>query len=368
MKQLIAYLLDHAIIDFSGDLTLDMVRDFLRDDDSPEGRKLLGKLVEDRGVDDMVVTLGRLSAGLPAHRDQRRRRPRADPALQRELSGPADGRRPDRPARCRRAARSRRAAAGCSDAVRHDPVPRGPAAPLQPGHLDSRAGTASGRRPISEFAIVFDDYPDPDTFGSDTLLLTTGFYWVPGAYRVDLMRADRRHDDRGAGSPATSATPSTWRRPAVAGGVRDRPTPPAVPDRRSRRRARPDPHAPFGRGAGDVRDPLQRRGLPPVGPGTAAVACTAPAGGLSLCAEEAWDALVDVPSRQEVGCGWCGPATPPAATCSASCCLRLPDGAPPSHRGRPPEPARRSPLGPRPAPRPVAAWIDAGANALRARS
>ena len=52
MKQLIAYLLDHAIIDFSGDLTLDMVRDFLREDDSPEGRKLLGKLVEDRGVDD----------------------------------------------------------------------------------------------------------------------------------------------------------------------------------------------------------------------------------------------------------------------------------------------------------------------------
>ena len=57
MKQLIAYLLDHAILDFSGDLTLDMVRDFLREDDSAEGRKLLAKLVEDRGVDDMLVTL-----------------------------------------------------------------------------------------------------------------------------------------------------------------------------------------------------------------------------------------------------------------------------------------------------------------------
>ena len=57
MKQLIAYLLDHAILDFSGDLSLDMVRDFLRDDDGPEGRKLLSKLVEDRGVDDMLVTL-----------------------------------------------------------------------------------------------------------------------------------------------------------------------------------------------------------------------------------------------------------------------------------------------------------------------
>jgi hypothetical protein len=57
VKQLIAYLLDHAILDFSGDLTLDMVRDFLREDDSVEGRKLLAKLVEDRGVDDMLVTL-----------------------------------------------------------------------------------------------------------------------------------------------------------------------------------------------------------------------------------------------------------------------------------------------------------------------
>lgn len=57
MKQLIAYLLEHAMLDFSGDLTLDMVRDFLRDDDSREGRALLAKLVEDRGVDDMVVTL-----------------------------------------------------------------------------------------------------------------------------------------------------------------------------------------------------------------------------------------------------------------------------------------------------------------------
>jgi hypothetical protein len=57
VKQLIAYLLDHAILDFSGDLTLDMVRDFLRDDESPEGRRLLAKLVEDRGVDDMIVTL-----------------------------------------------------------------------------------------------------------------------------------------------------------------------------------------------------------------------------------------------------------------------------------------------------------------------
>lgn len=57
MKQLIAFLLDHAMLDFSGDLTIDMVKDFLRDDDSREGRALLTKLMKDGGVEDMIVTL-----------------------------------------------------------------------------------------------------------------------------------------------------------------------------------------------------------------------------------------------------------------------------------------------------------------------
>jgi hypothetical protein len=57
VNQLIAFLLDHAMLDFSGDLSLDMVKDFLRGDDSPEARALLAKLVQERGVEDMVVTL-----------------------------------------------------------------------------------------------------------------------------------------------------------------------------------------------------------------------------------------------------------------------------------------------------------------------
>jgi hypothetical protein len=57
VKQLIQYLLENLILDFQGDLTLDMVRDFLRDDESREGRALLSKLVEDRGVSDMMITL-----------------------------------------------------------------------------------------------------------------------------------------------------------------------------------------------------------------------------------------------------------------------------------------------------------------------
>jgi hypothetical protein len=57
VKQLIAYLLQNMILDFQGDLTLEMVRDFLREDDSREARALLTKLVADRGVSDMMVTL-----------------------------------------------------------------------------------------------------------------------------------------------------------------------------------------------------------------------------------------------------------------------------------------------------------------------
>jgi len=57
VHQLIAFLLDHAMLDFSGDLSVDMVKDFLRDDDSRESRALLAKLMKDGGVEDMVVTL-----------------------------------------------------------------------------------------------------------------------------------------------------------------------------------------------------------------------------------------------------------------------------------------------------------------------
>jgi len=57
VKALIAYLLDNLILDFKGDLTLEMVRDFLREDESREARALLSKLVEDRGVSDMMITL-----------------------------------------------------------------------------------------------------------------------------------------------------------------------------------------------------------------------------------------------------------------------------------------------------------------------
>ena len=50
MKNLIAYLRENLILDFQGDLTMEMIRDFLKDDDSRETRTLLAKMVEERGV------------------------------------------------------------------------------------------------------------------------------------------------------------------------------------------------------------------------------------------------------------------------------------------------------------------------------
>jgi len=57
LNRLIAYLLDNIILDFQGDLTLEMVRDFLREDNSRDARTVLGKLVEDRGVSDMLIVV-----------------------------------------------------------------------------------------------------------------------------------------------------------------------------------------------------------------------------------------------------------------------------------------------------------------------
>jgi hypothetical protein len=57
LDQLVAYLLENLILDFQGDLTLDMVRDFLREDDSREAKTLLAKLVEDRGVSEMMICI-----------------------------------------------------------------------------------------------------------------------------------------------------------------------------------------------------------------------------------------------------------------------------------------------------------------------
>jgi hypothetical protein len=57
VKELIKYLLDNLYLDFQGEITLETVRGFLREDDGREARQLLSKLIEEKGVDDMLITL-----------------------------------------------------------------------------------------------------------------------------------------------------------------------------------------------------------------------------------------------------------------------------------------------------------------------
>lgn len=70
MKELARFLLENAQLDFSGDITIEQIRQFLRDDDTRESRQLLAKLIEDKGVDDMLVTVADclkefIPAGIP---------------------------------------------------------------------------------------------------------------------------------------------------------------------------------------------------------------------------------------------------------------------------------------------------------------
>jgi hypothetical protein len=57
MKELVRYLLENMYVDFQGEISIDQVRGFLRSDDSREARQLLQKLIEDKGIDELLITL-----------------------------------------------------------------------------------------------------------------------------------------------------------------------------------------------------------------------------------------------------------------------------------------------------------------------
>ena len=57
MQELVRYLLENLYLDFQGDISVERVRGFLREDDSKEARQLLARLIEENGVDDMLLTL-----------------------------------------------------------------------------------------------------------------------------------------------------------------------------------------------------------------------------------------------------------------------------------------------------------------------
>ena len=57
MKELIRYLIQHMYLDFQGDISLESIRGYLRDDESREARQLLSKIIEEKGIDDLLITL-----------------------------------------------------------------------------------------------------------------------------------------------------------------------------------------------------------------------------------------------------------------------------------------------------------------------
>lgn len=57
MRELVRYLLENAVIDFQGEITMEKVRELLREEDSREARSLLSKLIDDKGVDEFLVTI-----------------------------------------------------------------------------------------------------------------------------------------------------------------------------------------------------------------------------------------------------------------------------------------------------------------------
>jgi hypothetical protein len=57
VKELVRYLIENLYLDFQGEITVETVRGFLREDDSREARQLLAKIIEENGVDDLLITL-----------------------------------------------------------------------------------------------------------------------------------------------------------------------------------------------------------------------------------------------------------------------------------------------------------------------
>lgn len=57
MKELARYLFENLYFDFQGDISLEKVRELLREEDSKEARALLAKIIEEQGVDDVLITM-----------------------------------------------------------------------------------------------------------------------------------------------------------------------------------------------------------------------------------------------------------------------------------------------------------------------
>jgi hypothetical protein len=56
LNELAQYLIENIILDFEGDVTTETVRAYLRKDDGPQARALLQRIIEEKGIDELLLT------------------------------------------------------------------------------------------------------------------------------------------------------------------------------------------------------------------------------------------------------------------------------------------------------------------------
>jgi Bacterial Ig-like domain len=219
----------------------------------------------------------------------------------------------------------------------------------------SPPGNAVGVPTDVVIAVTFSDYPDPDTVGEPSMLLTTGVFRLPESYRVDL--ADKAVTMTPSGSLNSNLGYTVTVTPNVAslagcsgpGGERQFTTgggpasPPSLPVP-----ALAEVQAIFSaQCAGGCHADASGGCL------------AAPFGGLSLCAAEARDALLDVPSREVSALALVAPLDSARSYLVRKLLPATAGGGPiPGTLGQ-----REPPGAPLPAEqiRTIAAWIDGGA-------
>ena len=205
------------------------------------------------------------------------------------------------------------------------------------------------------FRITFNDYPDPDTVRSNSLLLTTGFFWVPGTYGVDLV------------GKAAVVRPISWLAPDLGYALHLRPALSSLagcPGTSEEiefitgnfaTQEQPPAPPPFA----DVQEIFDTRCASGCHQGESG-GCLAPAvADLSLCAAQSWDSLVQAPSRQTQQLLLVEPGDSARSYLLRKLLSTADGGRLPGvfgHRDPPGDPLSEPQL------RLIAAWIDAGAR------
>jgi hypothetical protein len=142
--------------------------------------------------------------------------------------------------------------------------------------------------------VTFSDYPDPDTIGEPSMLLTTGVFRLPEIYRVDLADKSVTMSPNGPLDTDLGYTVTVMQNVASLAGCSG-PTEGIEFTTGEHASNLLPPPAPLLASVQAIFDASCASSCH-IDPSGSCLA--APFGGLSLCAAEARDALVEVPSRE----------------------------------------------------------------------